>query len=49
MKDGLAALTKFVKVVMAYRPDRTKNGKASSKGDAKTPAPKRANKGRPSA
>jgi len=22
MKDGLAALTKFVKVVMSYRPDR---------------------------
>jgi hypothetical protein len=24
MKDGLAALTKMVKVVMAYRPDRKK-------------------------
>lgn len=29
MKEGLAALTKFVKVVMSYRPDRKK------------PAPKR--------
>jgi hypothetical protein len=24
MKEGLAALTKFVKVVMSYRPDRAK-------------------------
>jgi hypothetical protein len=27
MKEGLAALTKFVKVVMAYRPDRAKKPK----------------------
>lgn len=27
MKEGLAALTKFVKVVMAYRPDRDKKAK----------------------
>jgi hypothetical protein len=27
MKEGLAALTKFVKVVMSYRPDRVKKPK----------------------
>ena len=27
MKEGLAALTKFVKVVMAYRPDPAKKPK----------------------
>ena len=27
MKEGLAALTKFVKVVMSYRPDHAKNPK----------------------
>jgi hypothetical protein len=46
MKEGLAALTKFVKVVMAYRPDRAKKGKPLSKGTPKTPAPKRAAKAR---
>lgn len=28
MKEGLAALTKFVKVVMSYRPDRAKKAAA---------------------
>jgi len=27
MKEGLAALTKFVKVVMSYRPDHAKKAK----------------------
>lgn len=27
MKEGMAALTKFVKVVMSYRPDRDKKTK----------------------
>jgi hypothetical protein len=27
MKEGLAALTKFVKVVMSYRPDRAQKAK----------------------
>jgi hypothetical protein len=31
MKEGLAALTKFVKVVMAYRPDRGKETKPQSR------------------
>jgi hypothetical protein len=29
MKEGLAALTKLVKVVMSYRPDRAKKPKPS--------------------
>jgi hypothetical protein len=43
MKDGLAALTKFVKVVMSYRPDpkKPKSGKkqraVTRKRDAKRP------------
>jgi hypothetical protein len=31
MKEGLAALTKFVKVVMAYRPDRKNQTKPPKK------------------
>ena len=46
MKAGLAALTKFVKVVMAYRPDPAKKGKPSPSKPAKRPAPKRATKAR---
>lgn len=42
MKAGLAALTKFVKVVMAYRPDPAKKGKPSpSKPAANSRAPKK--------
>lgn len=47
MKEGLAALTKFVKVVMAYRPDPAKKGKPSTSKPATKPrAPRRANKTR---
>lgn len=46
MKEGLAALTKLVKVVMAYRPERgAKKGKPA-KAATKTVALKRASKGR---
>jgi hypothetical protein len=46
MKEGLAALTKFVKVVMAYRPDRQNPAKlikkqrtiTTRKRDTKTPS-----------
>jgi hypothetical protein len=39
MKDGLAALTKFVKVVMAYRPDRAKKPKPQRRKRPVKPAP----------
>jgi len=45
MKQGLAALTKFVKVVMSYRPDRKPPAKPARKprigSDRKSPAGKR--------
>lgn len=47
MKAGLAALTKFVKVVMAYRPDPAKKGKPSRVA-VKVPRGKRATKPRQS-
>jgi len=41
MKEGLAALTKFVKVVMSYRPDRAKKLKPQRrKPPAKAAKPK---------
>ncbi len=36
MKDGLAALTKLVKVVMSYRPDRKNPAKPAQKQRAVT-------------
>jgi hypothetical protein len=41
MKEGPAALTKFVKVVMSYRPDRVKKPKPQRrKRPTKTVRPK---------
>ena len=41
MKDGLAALTKLVKVVMSYRPDRPGRPKPTSKPSAQPSLPRR--------
>ena len=48
MKDGLAALTKLVKVVMSYRPDRKNPAKPAKKQRAitqKRDNPKRHSRG----
>jgi hypothetical protein len=37
MKEGLAALTKLVKVVMSYRPDRAKKGKPQRRSRPQKP------------
>jgi len=37
MKEGLAALTKLVKVVMSYRPDRAKKAKTPRRRSAQKP------------
>jgi len=37
MRDGLAALTKLVKVVMSYRPDRAKKTKPATRRRAAKP------------
>ena len=35
MREGLAALTKLVKVVMSYRPDRAKKPKSARRGPSR--------------
>ena len=43
MKEGLAALTKFVKVVMSYRPERANKAKIQRRKHPPKPAkPKQA-------